>query len=426
MKKLKAILFILTFCTLTTVIAQNSKVTAAWRYLEDFATTKDTTSLLEAQKSIDIAAANEATKESAKTWFYKGRVYQLLFETRYQSELLKLASITDVNKKTLLAYGNCNLNQIETAYNAYLKAKALDKKENYTEELANYTKDCAIHFENSAVANYNKKNYNNALIGFEKAMEINSANGKPDTNNLVNAKLSAEMAENKIKTDELYKKMLELKVGKALTYHNYHFFILNTTKDTLQAQQIIQNGRAIYPNDIMLLTDETNFYLQSKKEEDIENAIGNLKKAIAQNPTDASLPLALGYVYDKMATKEESKLKSTEYDELFNNAEKYYQQAYHLNKEDGVVVYNLGALYNNKAKRMLEIANSIKDDKKYKEEAKKANDVLVIAKPYLEDALRLTPNNCAVIAALKRLYLNINSTEQLKAIAEKQKTAGCN
>ena len=48
--------------------AQSTKVQTAWRQLQDYESSKDVSSLMKAKEAIDLAANNESTKESAKTW----------------------------------------------------------------------------------------------------------------------------------------------------------------------------------------------------------------------------------------------------------------------------------------------------------------------------------------------------------------------
>lgn len=409
--------------------AQNSKVVAAWKYLQDYYNVKDTSSLRHAKEAIDIATANADSKSSAKTWTYRGKIYQTLFEQMYQVEYDKRQNISDVNKRVLEAYLNSNMDYLLTATEAYLTAKQLDKKKDYEEEITPHFADCARHFENCAVANYNQKNYEKALIGFEKAMDINSMNGIPDTTNMSNAKVAAELAQNNDKAKMLYEKLLENKVGKASTYHNYQYFLLNKLNDEPKAMEVVKKGRELYPNDVTLINDETNFFLKSTNPDDAAKALNNLKLALEKAPNDAILNLALGNLYDRMANPKSDSGKDlpkpANYEELWANSEKYYKAAYLLNKTDGTTLFNLGALYNNKARRMLELSSEIKDDTKYRKAVKEANDVLKLAKPYLEEAFKLNASDCSVILALKRMYISTKETEKFDAMDAKSKSLNC-
>jgi hypothetical protein len=427
MKKLFLILVVITIAFAGH--AQNSKVVAAWKYLQDFYNVKDTSSLRSAKEAIDLACENADTKVKAKTWYYRGKIYQTLFEVNYQAECDKRKNVSDVNKKTLDAYLHSNMSDILEAGDAFLKALSLDKKKDYSEEITPHFNVCATHLENIAVANYDQKDYAKALIGFEKAMEINSLNGKPDTNNLMNAQASAALAQNDAKTIIYYEKMLEYKVGKAMTYNNYVLFLENRMKDDTKAMEEVRMGRKIYPNDLLLINDETNFFLKSATPEDAKKAINNLIIAVEQSPGDFHLNLALGNLYDRVANLKgpdgKELPKPSNYDELMVNAEKYYKIAYELNKTDLTTLFDLGVLFNNRAKLILDKANDMKDDAKYKAARKESDAVFRVAKFYMEDAYKLDDKDCSIILALKHMYLFTNENEKLKSMTEKAKTSGC-
>ena len=58
----------------TLIFAQNSKVVSAYNYLKY-------DELGNAKAAIDLASENASTASKAKTWYYKGKVYQRIFET---------------------------------------------------------------------------------------------------------------------------------------------------------------------------------------------------------------------------------------------------------------------------------------------------------------------------------------------------------
>lgn len=410
--------------------AQNSKVVAAWKYLQDFYNVKDTSSLLHAREAIDAACENPDTQNKAKTWVYKGKIYQALFEVNYQSECDKRKSISDINKKTLEAYLHSNLSDILAAGDAYMKALSLDKKKDYTEDIIPHFNECATHLENIAIAHYNQKDYAKALTGFEKAMEINSLGGKPDTNNLINAQISAALALDDAKTLSYYEKMLEYKVGKAATYHNYVLFLEKRMKDETKAKEEVRKGRKLYPLDLLLINDETNFYLKSSNPEDAKKAINNLTIAIEQSPGDFHLNLALGNLYDRLANLKNADgmdlPKPANFDELMGNAEKYYKVAYEMNNTDLTTLFDLGALYNNRAKLLQDKANNIKADTKYKAALKESYAVFGLARFYMEEAYKLDEKDCSIILALKHMYLVTNENVKLNGMTEKATAAGCN
>ena len=53
--------------------AQKSKVQTAWNYLKS-------EDLEKAKQAIDEASTNEASMGMAKTWYYRGQIYQAMFK----------------------------------------------------------------------------------------------------------------------------------------------------------------------------------------------------------------------------------------------------------------------------------------------------------------------------------------------------------
>ena len=70
----KQIITIVAIIITTITFAQNSKVVSAYNYLKY-------DELDNAKEAIDAASTNASTVNKAKTWYYKGKVYQRLFES---------------------------------------------------------------------------------------------------------------------------------------------------------------------------------------------------------------------------------------------------------------------------------------------------------------------------------------------------------
>ena len=115
-------------------ISQKSKVQTAWRALNDYETTlkdgkPDLSYLNKAKEAIDLALANEETKNQGKTHAYKARISYAQYQYNLAQELKKLEATTpDKNERAMLAYGNTPLNDFETASDELNKIKDLDPK----------------------------------------------------------------------------------------------------------------------------------------------------------------------------------------------------------------------------------------------------------------------------------------------------------
>ena len=142
-----------------------------------------------------------------------------------------------------------------------------------------------------------------------------------------------------------------------------------------------------------------------------KEAIANLDLAIKNDPNNSALHFALGTIYDKLGQ--------------YDNAENSYKKAIEIKADYFDAVYNLGALYYNKGVKQTDIANAIKDDKKYKIESDKADAIFRQSIPYLEKAEEIGTDDKntmkEMLTTLKSLYAREQNTEKMNAVKEKLK-----
>ncbi|MBN8703477.1 MAG: tetratricopeptide repeat protein [Bacteroidetes bacterium] len=396
--------------------SQNKNVISAWKYLKDFQDFQEEPSLLKAKETIEPAILDAETKDDAKTWLYRGKIYHAIFDNNYRNELAKQKAEPDNSKKALIAYQNTNSLELITAYESYKKCIELDAKKQYKDEVAQKQKECAIHFENKGITAYNNKALEDALKMFETAFECNTIMGKVDTVNSNNAAIVSEKLGNFSKAKSLYEKLIDMKFGKANTYSALITACYNL-KDTASAVSAMTKGRQAYPNDPNLLITETNYFLRVGKNKE---ASDNLDKAIKNNPTDANLYLVLGNIYDNLANPKDAKgedaPKPANYQELFSKAESNYKKAIELNPKFFDALYNLGILYNNVGVSISKNADNIMDHAKFAVQNKKADEEFAKAIPYLESALEINGKDNNTLFALKQLYTRTSQKDKLDRI----------
>jgi tetratricopeptide (TPR) repeat protein len=173
--------------------------------------------------------------------------------------------------------------------------------------------------------------------------------------------------------------------------------------DKEKAFSIVKEGRKRFPDNQTLVTEEVNAYLMSDRHEEAMEA---LNVAIGLDPKNFSLHFALGFVNDRLAAKslETNPEGGAQYEQYLANAEKSYKQSIELNGENFDAVYNLGALYFNRAVKLNEVANTIDDMKKFEAARKVADDVFDQSLPILEKAYTLNGTDKGVLISLKQLY----------------------
>ena len=428
------------------VFSQKNKVQGAWRALSDYESTlkenPEISYLTKAKESIDLAASNEETKNQAKTYVYKLRIYTYLFSENLKAEEKKLAaSIADKNERTQTAYGNVSASEFNEASSCLSKIKELDPKmfEKLGKGNSDSEEDGKFYMQmmqlqayqaNLATGRYKAKKYEEAADFFESLAISNTfTTGKKDTSNFYNACISAQKSKNQTKIFDYNKKMIDEKIASPYNYQTVYDALI-AQKDNAKAQEYLKMGRTEFPNDVYLMNRETEIFLQEGQQ---DKALGNLQAAIAKEPNNAQLHLVLGNVYDNLANPKgksgKDTLKPADYDNLVTKAAEHYQKAVDLkptNQESYFnALYNLGALYNNyggtlytKSMEKATITDLAKNQKAYEA---KSSEYYKKAIPYLEQALSIKPDDKPSIAALRKLYYLTGNEAKGKEMSDKLK-----
>lgn len=432
-------------------LAQKSKVQTAWRSLNDYETTvkdgkPDLVYLNKAKEAIDLALANEETKNQAKTHAYKARISYAQYQYNLAQELKKLEATTpDKNERAMLAYGNTSLTDFEAAAEELNKIQELDPK--YMEtikdgltkgtsmlgeddiKLVSVAMQLKMESGNIASGKYKAKKYDEAADYFYKTGFMNTLLYKvKDTANFYNAAVSAGKAKNTTKILDYNKKMIDSKIASPYNYESM-FNAYISKGDSTAAMDILKKGRTAFPNDMGLLNNETNQFLAKGKQQE---ALANLKAASEKDPNNALFFLVAGTIYDNMANPKDKTTgkdidKPADFEELFKNAETNYSKAAELKPSNELLynsLFNLGAMYNNYGGFLQNKASGLtiaEAAKKGKELETKSQEYYKKAIPLLEQALTVKPDDKATMGALRKLYLMTGNEAKGKEMNEKLK-----
>lgn len=345
----------------------------------------------------------------------------------------------------MTAYGNTALGDFETASDELNKVKELDPKFLETiqvglekgvsaldeDELKFALAVQQMKMESGYIASgkYKAKKYEEAADYFYRTGIMNSILYKTkDTANFYNACISAAKAKSTDKILTYNKKMIDASIASPYNYEAIYTAQL-AKGDSAAAMESLRKGRAAFPDDMGLLTQETNLFLAQGKQQE---ALTNLKASVDRDPKNALFYFITGQIYenmsnpkDKVSGKDLEKPKN--FDELFKNAETNYQKAIDLNPSNQEYLYNslynLGAMYNNYggyvANHRIE---KITDMAKYqKENEAKAQEFYKKAIPYLERALAIKGDDRSTMSALRKLYLLTGNDAKAKEMSDKLK-----
>ncbi len=369
---MKRILLLLTviICTGTISFAQKSKVQTAWNYYKY-------DELDKAKSAIDEASENPTTSGMAKTWYYKGLIYQKLYKHE--------------------KYGTLEPNSLSIAYHSYSKALEIEPDYEFAAEINQNRQVIGNMLFSQGVEYFNAKKYDLALESFESVIKT-SPN---DSLAILNAAYSAERSGNKAKAKEYYSKLVSMKFSDPKIY----IFLSNIYKsegDSAMALSTIQNGRKQFPGDNTLVIEELNIYLYAGKDKE---ALELLYVAIQGDPKNPNLYFAQGTVYDKLNRKTE--------------AANSYKKAIELKPDYFDAYYNLGAMYFNEAAEMANKANDLKSNTEYAKAKEKFDAKFKEAEPYLEKAHELNPTDQNTMISLKQLYARTGENDKYDKINAK-------
>jgi len=432
--------------------AQKSKVQTAWRGLSDFEETlkdgkPELSYLTKAKEAVDAALEHPDTKNQTKAHAYKLRISYALFQYNLTEEIKKLEpTIKDKNERILVAYGKISLVDFEVAIKELNTIRDLDPKflqsiqEGLLNGAANLDDDelkfalaaqqMKIESANIASGKYKNQNYAEAADFFYRTAVMNTILFKTmDTASFYNACVAASKAKDKERILDYNKSMIDAKISQPYNYES----LLNVnlaSGDTAAALETVKKGRLIFPNDVGLLTQETNIFLSTGRQQE---ALKNLNLSIEKDPNNALYYFLVGNIYDNMANPPQNATnadlqKPTNFEELFSNAEKNYLKAISLNPSNKDHLYNslfnLGAMYNNYGGNIANAKTSAKGSeaaKQQKDNEQKAQAYYFKAIPYLEKALALKSDDSTAMAALRKLYMITGNEAKAKEMGDRMK-----
>lgn len=413
--------------------AQKSKVQAAWRAVNDYESTindnADVSYLNKAKDNIDLALADDVTKNMAKTHALKARImYNFYLYNCKQEEKKTVATITDKNDRAEAAYVTTPTVEFDEAVNSLLKIKEVDlkyfdktlgptKKESQLsdDDLKLYlvSSQLIITASNIAIGDYKAKKFDEAAVYFHKSANLSLIlNGIKDTTSFYNACICSQKAKNSQKIVFYNNEMIENKIATPFNFQSIYETLISE-KDSVKALEYLKKGREAFPNDLYLMNKETeNFIITGKQ----DLAIINLKKAIEKDPTNALLEFVLGDVYNAIANPKgkngQDTTKPANYEELTQSAEEHYVASIKLkpaNEETFFsVLYNVGALHYNhgvvlysKSMAKSSIVDLVRKQKEYE---MKSMEYYKKAIPYFEQALSMKKDDVSTLTALRKLY----------------------
>lgn len=337
--------------------------------------------LLSAKEFIDLAAEHPETKESAKTLYYKGEIYS------------GAAGIAMATGDTNYMITNFGRDAFEKSITAYKASYTLSKK--YQPDIEN-----SINTKLNQVAPFGNKFYEEGKFSEAGAMfyyQYQLAQGKNvnDSLSLYNAALCFDKGGKLKEAAEAYEELT--KVGyKGATSYALAGSAYSKMKEYDKAKAILNEGRSKYGTDKDLLLEIVKLNIAQG---DAKGAEAALNEAIAKDPNNKQLHYIIGTIYTDLGENEKAEValnKALELDPNYLDAQ-----------------YNLGAHLVTWAGDLKQKANQMDlSDPAYKPTIKQSDETFKRALIPLEQYIKASPDDKAVLTILSQLHYNLGDKEK--------------
>ncbi len=395
--------------------AQSSNVQTANISLND-------NDLKDAKKYIDLAAANESTKNDPKMFFVKGDVYFRLALDTTEKTLIYRVQDNAMVYKALEAYINC----LKSGNEKYSKL-ALNQ---IAGDLGKALGIGAVAYNEAMIARDNQvvgkdphgfetaiKYFDLLLSAFpyDKANKIKAGNSELTINQITkNAGKAAYYKKDwplvtkylgKLASESFIDPDLYITLSKAFQEQG----------DTATAIKYVEQGRELKSDNQDLINEELFLYSRSNQ---ADKLVDKLSKAIESDPTNAK------YYYYRASTYEGLFKNNDKRTDYMEKAELDYKESIKLDAGDADVNIALGIFYFNKAVPVInerENTDNVKQKKKFDDLNIKASELLNSAIKYYEAANTIRPNDVEILNFCKLTYAQLGQEQKVVEIGNKIK-----
>ena len=371
----------------TPALAQNSAVTNA--LLSQKAGQFD-----KAIASINEAIVNDKTKDKAKTWFTRGEIYNQLLDPNTQALFAKYTKDMQPGEA------------LQKAAESYKKALELDGPNGeYGKLVPARLQNLYGQAFNAGVKDYNDKDFDKAITNYKLASQLNPQ----DTTAVLYTAYAQEGKQDFAGAKASYNQLLGMEAYKSkpapVNVYTRLLQIARQEKSEPEAQQVLKQALAAYPNNKAFLIEDLNMSMTGGNE---QAALEKINKTIAADPTNANLYAVRAGLYDKQKKKD--------------LAQADYKKAIELDPNNFDAQFNMGIYNFNQAANLYTEASKM-SLKTYQAKGKpleaQGKKYFESAVPYFEKALELQPNDAASMSALQKVYFRLGRNADSKRMEER-------
>lgn len=359
-----------------------------------------------AREAIKLALQDSTTKNLAETWYVAGLIGYSQSDAAYKKAILRQPIDTVAKGKAMLE-----------SYDYFVQADKLDQQPDAKGKVKpKFTKDIKAkltdyyrtqqHLISYGAYQFEKKDFAGAYNTFNVFLEIpklplmNNEIKMDSTYDMISyyAGISAVNAKMTDKAISVFESLKTKKYETKAVYQSLYEQYMNK-KDSTSAVNTLKEAVNKFPTDMWFMQNLINYYIYSKK---ISEALVYLNAAIEKEPT-------MGQYYYVKGNLEEA-------NNNFDGALAAIDKSIQLDPTMADAYAAKGRLYYNKAVRMAEEANKIKDVKAYNAEMKKVDGVFKESVPFFKKASEMNPKDVDYKKTLKTLYYRLKMDAEFEAI----------
>jgi tetratricopeptide (TPR) repeat protein len=359
-----------------------------------------------ARESIKPALADPTTKDLASTWHVAGMIGYKENEAFYAKQVLG-QTIDPILKGQA----------IMESYQYFIKATQLDQlpdakgkvKPKFTKDIKAKVKEyyqTQTNLVAYGAALFEKKNYIETINVFETylgipALPFINNELKPDSTFYMIKYYTAIAATNAGQNDKAIAWYEDLKDDKYEELNVYQLLYeeYSKKKDTVNFVKTLKEGFTKFPQEPWFLQNLINYYIYTGQ---TKEALTYLNNAIAKEPKLAQYQYVKGNLDESLGN--------------FDDAQKAFEKAVELDPKLADAYAGMGRLYYNKAVKMTDEANDIKDNKLAVAARKKADDVFKQSIPFFVKATEVNPEEREYKKTLKTLYYRLKMDKEFDTI----------
>ena len=345
--------------------------------------------LAEALAFIEPATTDEKTMDKGRTWYIRGQIYDAIAGSDDPSVS---AIDPDAHRK---------------AAESYLKVMELEK------EGSNYRGLAQINYDNlkadvlnSGVAAYQEDNFELAFDKFQTYEVV----APDDTTGYIYSALMAQQLDAYETLVSEYDKLFAMGYYPKSALNQVIYYCSNQLEQPEKALEYVRLAQEQYPEDNNFQKTAVDIYIKLDK---MDDAINELKAAIAAEPDNAKLYSNLGMLYDSEGDAE--------------NAKEQYTKALEIDPTDRFSLINLAVFYigrgdkiNHKAIEM-DMATFRKEGDKVEEQARTEWKKAI---PLLEKVLEADDTDELALQNLHAVYFKLKDAENAKKLEKRRRDLG--